>query len=286
MRETIIELIQQYAPPSLVHIIKENIKESLILKSKQVPDEQIDIGKTKIGGKPDLPRKIRWPKWKRKPLSFIAQINLADLPKHEFVNMLPSEGLLSFFYSAEQETWGYDPKDKGSWRVFHFGDKDLQRQKFPRKLDEGRYDSCLVEFQHSITIPEFESPYVDIEYGKANREKIDQYFNLKRQVRDFLNEGDYINRLFGHPEQVQGDMQTECQLASHGIYLGDIGARRDPRAKILRPGAIDWDLLLQIDSDGNANMMWGDVGRIYFWIPRKALLARNFDASWMILQCH
>jgi uncharacterized protein YwqG len=54
---------------------------------------------------------------------------------------------------------------------------------------------------------------------------------------------------------------------------------------ILQPGAIDWEMLLQIDSDDNAKMMWGDVGRIFYWIPRNDLRARNFEATWMILQC-
>jgi uncharacterized protein YwqG len=34
-----------------------------------------------------------------------------------------------------------------------------------------------------------------------------------------------------------------------------------------------------------AGMMWGDAGRIYFWIRREDLLARDFDRSWLILQC-
>jgi len=43
---------------------------------------------------------------------------------------------------------------------------------------------------------------------------------------------------------------------------------------------------MQIDSDDNASMMWGDVGRLYFWILRDELQNKNFDASWMVLQCY
>ena len=32
-------------------------------------------------------------------------------------------------------------------------------------------------------------------------------------------------------------------------------------------------------------MMWGDVGRLYFWIPREALEACDFSQVWMELQC-
>ena len=28
-----------------------------------------------------------------------------------------------------------------------------------------------------------------------------------------------------------------------------------------------WRLLLQLDSDDDAGMMWGDEGTLYFWVP-------------------
>ncbi|MFZ1042369.1 MAG: YwqG family protein [Anaerolineales bacterium] len=286
MKESINELILQYGPPRLIPAIQDNVRESLILRTRQVSEEQLPLGRTKIGGRPDLPNHIHWPTWQDKPLSFIAQINLADLPKYEFLNTLPSEGILSFFYSAEQETWGYNPKDKGSWRVIYLEDKGLQRQNCPSNFpNEGKYENCTVEFHHSVTIPNLESPYIDLEYGKSKREEIDQYINLKDHLQEFLGEGNRINRFLGHPEQQQNDMQIECQLVSHGLYLGDGSGHDDPKAKELSAGAKDWELLLQIDSDDNAKMMWGDVGCIYYWIQREDLQLRNFDSAWMVLQC-
>ena len=32
-------------------------------------------------------------------------------------------------------------------------------------------------------------------------------------------------------------------------------------------------------------MMWGDVGRIYYWIKHSDLLRRDWDLSWLVLQC-
>ncbi len=213
-------------------------------------------------------------------------LSFAPETSYKFLNTLPSEGILSFFYSAEQETWGFNPKDKGSWRVIFLEDKELQRQNHPSNFpDEGKYESCAVEFHHSITIPNLESPYIDLEYGKSKREEIDQYINMKDRVREFLSEGNCINRFLGHPEQQQNDMQIECQLVSHGLYLGDGSGYDDPKAQELSAGTKDWELLLQIDSDDNANMMWGDVGCIYYWIKHEDLLSRNFESAWMILQC-
>jgi uncharacterized protein YwqG len=48
---------------------------------------------------------------------------------------------------------------------------------------------------------------------------------------------------------------------------------------------MDWHLLLQVDSEQAAGMMWGDVGRLYYWIRSKDLKAGNFDNVWLVLQC-
>jgi uncharacterized protein YwqG len=42
---------------------------------------------------------------------------------------------------------------------------------------------------------------------------------------------------------------------------------------------------MQIDTDDDGGMMWGDCGRLYFWITDDALQRRAFDECWMILQC-
>ena len=121
-------------------------------------------------------------------MSFIAQINLVELPEYDFLDVLPLDGLLSFFYSARQETWGFDPNDKGSWKVIYFDDRKLQRRDYPSDLpDEGIYKSCSVEFHHSVTIPELESPFIDLKYSNSDKE-IDQFMDLKEQIRIFFGQ--------------------------------------------------------------------------------------------------
>ena len=93
------------------------------------------------------------------------------------------------------------------------------------------------------------------------------------------------HKLLGHPNVIQNDMELECQLVSNGVYCGDSEGYRSKEAAALSPGAADWMLLLQIDSDDDTGMMWGDAGMLYFWIRRQDLAARAFDRVWMILQC-
>jgi len=81
-------------------------------------------------------------------------------------------------------------------------------------------------------------------------------------------------------------MELESQLVSNGLYCGDETGYNDPRAAALAEGAADWVLLLQVDTDDDAGMMWGDCGLIYFWIRREDLARRDFSNVWMILQCN
>ncbi len=95
------------------------------------------------------------------------------------------------------------------------------------------------------------------------------------------------NRIWGYPDAIQGDMQIECQIVSNGIYYGDAKAREHPRYDELKPESKDWELILQIDSEEeNAKMIWGDFGRVYFWIHKTALANLEFEKTWFQLQCY
>jgi uncharacterized protein YwqG len=215
-------------------------------------------------------------------LSFLAQINLEEVASYDTEKVLPSTGILYFFYDSQQETWGFDPKDKGSWRVIYFdGDKsELKRVSLPENMPkEGIFTACRLELKSELSLPACESKYID-EIMLSDKES-DAYFDFC----DELQQDSVINKLLGHPDQIQGDMQLEVQLVSNGLYCGNSSGYLDPRAKELKKGVREWRLLLQIDSDPNCNMMWGDVGRLYFWIKNDDLLNRRFENVWMILEC-
>jgi uncharacterized protein YwqG len=77
-----------------------------------VPDSgmQVHDRSSRLGGSPDLPSSIAWPRKDNAPLSFIAQVNLADVAPYEAEGLLPRDGLLSFFYDAlTQDAWGIRP---------------------------------------------------------------------------------------------------------------------------------------------------------------------------------
>ena len=106
-----------------------------------------------------------------------------------------------------------------------------------------------------------------------------QYETLLSTFPDPTDHAAIHHRLLGYPDTIQDDMRLECQLASHGVT--DIS---DPRASELSKGALDWQLLLQIDSDEQAGMEWGNTGMLYYWVKAADLQALRFDTTWLVLQ--
>jgi uncharacterized protein YwqG len=46
-----------------------------------------------------------------------------------------------------------------------------------------------------------------------------------------------------------------------------------------------WRVLMQIDSDNAANMMWGDAGTLYFMAREEWLRRFEWDRVWCVMQC-
>ena len=219
-------------------------------------------GRSRLGGAPDVGRGFEWPQRDGVPLAFLAQVDLASAARFPFAAVLPPRGLLSFFYDAEQQPWGFDPKDRGRWLVhFEPDPATVARRDPPDALPESsRFPEVPVEMSEVETMDDH--PDDEEDEDPAPR-----------------------HQLLGHPAAVQGEMRLECALVTHGLNTGDASGYADPRAKALEATADQWRLLAQIDSDDAAGMMWGDLGRLYFWITDDALARRAFDECWVILQC-
>jgi len=235
-----------------------------------------------LGGMPPADLETDWPRWKGRPLGFLACIRLADIG--DTLPWLPQHGRLLFFYDLEETPWGFDPADRGSWQVIHLpGDGNASSVEPPADLSkEHRIPIKHLRFKKAELPPTWDHAALD------HVELTDSQGDWLEEHRDSLiGENDARHQMGSYPSAVQSaDMETECQLASNGLYLGDATGYNDPRAAELKEGASDWRLLLQIDSDDDVNLMWGDVGMIYFWAREQDARAGDFSRTWLILQCH
>lgn len=250
------------------------------------PDE------SKIGGKPYLPSDFVWPVFTSKddnetrPLMFLCQINLSDIAQHDKDNLLPESGMLYFFYEYESFRWGFDPDDKGAAKVFYFENTDCFSLKaFPEDLDEGyQIPETAISFTTKNSYPGYEEfdCYSDVNCTW------DDYDNLLEKLgMDFEAEN---HKLLGYADLIQSEMLTECERVTRGIYSGTVESYRntpDDEACDIYEKSKDWMLLLQlgtIQSD-SFELMFGDMGMLYFYIKKQDLLSKNFENTWFSLQC-
>jgi uncharacterized protein YwqG len=302
MKEKAVELIRASGLSRIADDLIDQLLYSIRIRTVPVREDELHSGVSRIGGSPDLPSDIQWPERKGVPLAFVAQLRLPDITPYDVEGALPLTGLLYFFFEAEQTGFMFDSSDRDKWRVlYHSGDDDghLHRVAAPSGLvPASRFTPQALRFSNEITLPPFESQFFErlgmtwitmYELGTAieeTQEEGERYFELMRQVKNLYAGDGIMHRILGHPDPIQGDMQRECQLASHDAFRLLPGGREDPRATSLAQGVTNWRLLLQIDSDDSAHMRWGDVGRIYYWIEREALASRNFAHAWLALQCY
>lgn len=259
-------------------------------------DTPLSLLCSRIGGKPAVPPNFVWPYYtgslygekesKSRPLSFMAQINLKDIAGLDEENILPPSGILSFFYELETMTWGFDPEDKGSAKVFYFPDEsDLRLADFPDELDEdSKLPEFAVDFQRHISVPEYGDFDDDSEYDW------DDYHECSIKCGYDPDEwGDYT-KLLGFPDVIQNPMEEECESVTRGYRRGspeDYAKISEEEKADIEAKADEWMLLFQMGTitDDDYELMFGDCGHIYFWIKKTDLMNCNFDNIWLILQC-
>lgn len=272
----------RYAP-----LLLAQLRPSVRLRCMPVADRTLPVGASKLGGRPDVPRKVIWPRWNGEPMGFVGQINLADVAAYTTGSDLPTTGLLSFFYDSAQSSTGYDPADRGSCLVVYTAAEHipaLKHRSIPLAVPQAsRFWSCALTFAPEITCLPWEASLLHDTLAFSEEERL-QYIAVQEACTEpyqDVNPRARYSRMLGHPDLMQGDVFLDCQLASHGVSDGGVG---DPRTPALSAEALDWQLLLQVDSEDDAGMEWGDVGRLYFCLMTDDLRAGRFDRAWVVLQ--
>lgn len=276
-------------------------------------------GFSKIGGRPNLSNDLAWPYWCNRPLSFVAQLDLAELKAAETLPEFPAEGRLYFFYPAYwagevKQPWGESPQDRGSAVVLYSlaepgpeiePPEDMKKPGLFEFEDEttGTYVMRFLEAETIISLP-WPDRDDDIFKDYVNNPKFEESFeSLQYSFEEYLDrtfkESDSIfptlmHLLGGYPIPEQGDdMDLLCQAASNGLKCRN-GSPVEELSAELKAGVSDWMFLVQFDTDGGDSryndegdyMAWGmDGGRLYFWIKKQDLAQRDFSRVWAAIQC-
>lgn len=276
--EDVHKLFQTFGIGKYFETVKPLVRNAIKLDLTPQDEPAFPLLQSKIGGRPALGENQEWPVNPNGiPMSFIGQLNMAEVNAFDPEKRFPEKGLLSFFYCSNQENWGYDPADKGSFKVFYTENTNgVEIRDFPEEINTaGVFLPNRIDFETVLSIPGCSDETIA---ALMNPDDFERYSEISRGLD---------NQVFGYANAIQGEMELECQLVTNGLYCGDGTGYEDPARKELEPGKEDWILLLQIDSEEEkTGMMWGDCGRIYFWIKKQDLANRDFDKAWCVLQCY
>ena len=230
----------------------------------------------RIGGFPDLPSNVPWPEWKGRRLDFIAQINCSQLPKDAIHLGFPSRGMMWFFFDLTEQPWGNEPQDKGGFRVLYqeapSSDELLAEDKEQESIVSPKYIGFTKELTFS---PVLEDALADMEIN-------DDLFGRYIDFLDSLHgEEDDLSRLGGYPDAVNRDLRIVSSIVSRGNELSSVSYTiAEAEAK---EETKNWIMLLQIDSDEDMGLMFGDLGKIAYYIERDKLTNLDFSNVWCIL---
>lgn len=277
----------------------EELKRNTIeLRFDMAAEGKAEKGASKFGGNPDLPEGFQWSYFttdtfdddevKPRPLAFLAQVNCAEVSAYDKEGLLPEKGMLYFFYELGSQKWGFDPADKGCARVFYYagGMEELAETELPEDMEENsRLPEIPVSFWNRDDVPDW-AEYA--EYHDAGGD-YEEYGEAREKLTG--NEEDSgITKLLGYADIIQGSMLSECELAGRrGIDIGHSWPEMtdSEKARFLKDSQ-EWILLFQLDTveKGDFELMFGDCGRIYFFIRKEDLRNQDFENIWLCLQCY
>lgn len=239
-----------------------------------------------LGGEPGLPEGAAWPEWPgHGPLSFVASVRCAALPRDGLAEEFPRAGTLLFFCfdgPADEDVFVSvdDPESRAGAQVLYVpentpvlpSDTPPGLEAFPR-VELG---AVAGQSAPDLWLPQARRALLgDTRHWPHPR---DTPAGLKPFVRAFTRLRTRIDhQIGGHAVPVQGPVEYEVANATCGGTHAWGDAPLDQEAE-------RWVLLAQFGSDGDARTTWGDEGALYWLIRPEDLAARRFDRARLTVQ--
>ena len=269
-----------------------------------------DTGRSRVGGGPDLPEGIEWPRcdgafhW-----NFLAQVNLGELPA--FHEDMPKNGLLSFFTGEDYTRWKVLYFPAGTVLEAHELPEDAEYMTITahRMLswdrDQERYiidaadmNGLAVETDGSgrmfftrggEPVPVFSSEY-DISWA-ARLLRIEQSLSIPSYTNTSLDQDSEFYESAGLEDSEDALWEIKKSMGvgdgpQHQMFglAEDMDGYRERAAEyaceqgwtdIAEPGG--WFVLLKLASGGEANFSFSDYGDLIFMIHRADAAKGDFS---------
>ncbi|QDU26992.1 hypothetical protein ETAA8_20760 [Anatilimnocola aggregata] len=283
-RKLLKSLIRKHALAAVEYAILSAAEEYVLLILNGREDYSV-LGSSRYGGVPDLPVSMPWPRSERGFLTFLMQVNLAEVPKL-FRNPLPKKGLLYFF--VEDDTGAADVDAK----IVFVDAKSVQLKKAkpPSHEQFSRPDylglkAHKLRLGFGIDVPSYFSPLFQFveksvaENGLGTAE--DRLVALVREAARGNGRYDEAGQLLGSAFTHGGDPCMAAFLHSQGkldrLYDSQYQRRNH---KSIDAGARQWKLLWTIGSSRKVKSCFGDFGSLQAFINTEDLKRQDFSRTY------
>jgi uncharacterized protein YwqG len=272
-RELVVHLAEQHLPPEHVEAWVSLLAPAVAL----VPLDEAPAGApvcARLGGTPSVPAGFDWPVWEgHGPLAYVGELLLEPLAGLDTGLDLPAEGRLLLFYFDGS----YDDFDGvvGSWepestrqgaRLVHVVGTGTPHPA-PERVEV--FDEVELAGREIVTVPGWEHPALKARLApQASHEEWMAHPVHDDDLAEALDErfGHARHQVGGYAFPVQGPVEDEVASAALDGQGDDAAVTAE---------AARWRLLVQVDSDDAAGMMWGDAGLLY-WLVRGDLSQVGF----------
>jgi hypothetical protein len=228
---------------------------------------QGETGRSRIGGIPDLPASLPWP---RDPLGrhlrFILQVAFAHLPEYPG-SPLPVRGMLYLFAD--------DMEHRAEQVVVYTGSEPL----WPRHADPGAefvtdwYDGLVphrLEFQLAADVPRWATSDFHALCEALGPDGEDRLGDLASELSE-----DSVGRLLGHVAGIGVDPREDAYVARevNPAWVYDYAKR----AALDMSRAASWHNLLEVDSSRAVNLAFSDSGYLQVLVHEDDLRRQDFS---------
>ncbi|MBM3263059.1 MAG: DUF1963 domain-containing protein [candidate division Zixibacteria bacterium] len=221
--------------PQLDETLGRLIQKTVLMIREPV---EADPGRTvsKFGGLPYMTHGEIWPVCMgcKSPLSFICQVDLGQTTPA----VLPG-GFFTFFYCRACAPWGAPDEQEGLWIVRFYPTSDLAAMGDTEIPETEETRCCRIRFETVSSLPSWrglDRVSLEAKHIAKTIDPGDPQDAYDKAVERIVGARDAYSRLWGYPDWVQDD-----ETPASGVFLA------------------------QIESEADADLMWGDAGCPYLF---------------------
>jgi uncharacterized protein YwqG len=210
---------------------------------KVTEEEVIPLLASRFGGQPYAEVGEAWPSCPtcKTDLTFICQIDVAS----GFHEKPKGIDLFTFFYCWECGPWGLDDEIKGTWVVRTYSDpKDIFAKPIrPSGPEPYPPDVCLLDAEKVASFPDFDEIDSRLKKVTESFSNIDEPREAyETAVKSLGGETEFCTLVGGYAHWIQSEDTPVCDQCQNPM-----------------------NLLTQLDSENEADIMWGDSGCLYLF---------------------